>query len=145
MNAGAFWIALAALLVLAGIAVGTMVLILRIQRRDIMDDAQMDSWYVELWHIRLGYRIELRFDGVCVLGRASLCENACVPVEMDPTISREHCMLYEQEDILWAWNMSMVNPAAINGHRLNQPMQLKCGDRIELGNSVFLVTRIEQI
>ena len=64
---------------------------------------------------------------------------------MDPTVSREHCLLYEQDGMLMVWNMSAVNPAVINGYRLNTPAQLLAGDRLELGNSVYLVTRVERI
>ena len=141
----AFWIAVSVMLVFAAMAIAVMVLVMRLHQEEETDDQSGENWYVELWNIRQGYQVEFQFANTCILGRLSLFENASVPVQMDPTISREHCMLYEQDGALLVWNMSEVNPAAINGHRLNQPMQLICGDRIELGNSVYLVTRVERM
>lgn len=105
------------------------------------------NWYVELWNISYGYQVELRFTNTYVMGRMSLHDNIMGrrPMEFDPTISREHCMVYEQDGMLLAWNMSAVNVAMLNGYRLNQPAQIFPGDRLELGNSVFLITRVERI
>ena len=104
------------------------------------------GWYVEMWNIYYGYRVELRFASNIVLGRVVL-QNHIVgraPAEIDRTISREHCMFYEQDNMLLAWNMSAVNPMVINGYRSNVPVRLQPGDRMELGNSTFLVTRVER-
>ena len=98
------------------------------------------QWCVELWNIRYGFKIQLRFSGSLVVGRYDLYQDQAI--SMDTTISREHVLLYEQGENLWAWNLSSVNPAMVNGHRLNAPLQILPGDRLELGNSVFLITEI---
>ena len=54
-------------------------------------------------------------------------------------------MLYEQDGMLLIWNLSAVNPTVLNGYRINTPQRIVPGDRIELGNSVFLVTSVERL
>lgn len=148
MNEQIFWISLAIMIILCAMAIGAAVVFMRTTKpEDNRNHYEMNLWHVEMWHIRYGYQVDLRFMNTCTMGRAALAQ--CIvrnhPSQIDPTISREHCMFYEQGGVLLAWNMSAVNPAVINGYRLNQPVQLMPGDRLELGNSVFLVTRVERI
>lgn len=114
--------------------------------RDRSPAPTFPGWHVEMWNICHGYRVELRFESSIILGRLTL-RNYIVDqrsIEIDPSISREHCMLYEQEDTLLAWNLSAVNPMVVNGYRVNVPVCLQPGDRMELGNSTFLITRVER-
>lgn len=138
---------LLALLILCGVAAIAALLVRQERSRGGNGWDTSVYWHVELWDIRSGCQIELRFPHTCVVGRYSLYENTVGnrTAEPDTTVSREHCMLYEHEGILLAWNMSAVNPACINGCRICQPTQLLPGDRLELGNSVFLVTRVERL
>lgn len=147
MQTETFWIIISVIMVLGAMAIAATVLVMRNLQRDEGGYPNMGNWHVELWNICYGYQVDMRFANTCILGRATLYDHVVGrrPLETDPTISREHCMLYEQDGMLLAWNMSAVNPAAINGYRLNQPVQVMPGDRVELGNSVFLVTRVERI
>lgn len=142
-----FWISIAIVLILGAMAIAITILVMRIRSDEKSDFEGIQSWHVELWSICYGYQVDFRFTNTCIIGRMSLYEHATgrVPKELDTTVSREHCLLYEQDGLLLAWNMSAVNPTAINGLRLYQPVQLMPGDRIELGNSVYLVTRVERI
>lgn len=148
MDRELFWIILSTIIIMGVMVIASAVIIVNsgqpTRRRPRYNGI---NWYVELWNISYGYQVELRFTNTFVLGRMSLHDNITGrrPLEMDPTVSREHCMLYEQEGMLLVWNMSAVNPAVINGYRLNQPAQVLPGDRLELGNSVFLITRVERI
>ena len=101
-------------------------------------------WYVELWNICYGYVVQLQFSGAVVVGRESIYQysTGSVPPEPDCTVSMEHCMLYEQCGQIFAANMSVVNPTVINGRRANTPCTIHPGDRLELGKSVFLITRV---
>ena len=79
-----------------------------------------------------------------ILGRSSPYEwgSGPVPLEADITVSAEHCMLYDDNGTVRIYNLSAVNPALINGRRMSMPVQLNPGDRLELGKSVFMVTRV---
>ena len=148
MDRELFWILLALIITMGAMAIAAAVLIINSGSPQYRRSHSIGTnWYVELWNITYGYHVELRFTNTYVLGRMSLYDNILDrrPMEMDPTVSREHCLLFEQDGMLLAWNLSAVNPAVINGYRLNEPAQVLPGDRIELGNSVFLVTREERI
>ena len=146
MQGAVFWLVLILLIVFGAMAIAIAMLLTRADRNVRSTGYESSSWRIELWNISNGYRVDLHFVNTCVLGRMSIYQNIVEghPMEQDCTISREHCMLYEQDGMILIWNMSAVNPAAINGYRLNIPQQIVPGDRLELGNSVFLLTRVER-
>lgn len=140
-----FWISLCMIVILGAMVVASAVLFIQ-DKRNEETVAPASAWTVELWNILRGYRLVLRFENTCVLGRASIAvpDAGAHPGELDNTVSREHCMLYEQNGMLWVWNLSAVNPTVLNGYRVNVPQRIVPGDRIGLGNSVLLVTAVEQ-
>lgn len=146
MRQEVFWILLAMIVILGGMLITIAIMVLGDRKNeDAMQPPTM--WRVELWNILRGYRMELQFENTYIMGRASIAAlNGTVqPYMVDNTVSREHCMLYEQDGQLYVWNMSVVNPTVLNGYRMNAPQRLMPGDRIELGNSVFLVTNVSRI
>lgn len=146
MSESVFWIILAILAVITVMALAAVALILSSRKADDEDQTSEPKWAVELWNAQYGYRVGFYFEEACVLGRLSLCQNVIgdVPPVMERTVSREHCMLYGQNRILFAWNMSAINPTKLNGYPLSeQPSPVMPGDQITMGNSTFLVTRVE--
>ena len=146
MGEEVFVILLAVILILGIMAVAIVILLAGKNRQELWAP-ESTEWHLEMWNIYYGYRVEIRFVNTFILGRISLYESVVgrVPYVTDETISREHCMFYDQNGLLLVWNMSAVNPAGINGHRLNIPREVMPGDRLEMGNSVFLITRVERI
>lgn len=126
-------------------AVSLVIILSYMNQRECQNQSSGKQWIVELWNIRYGYKVELAFSNSITVGRYNLqpASFAGKPVPEDSTVSREHVLIYEQNKVLWMWNLSTVNPANINGHRLNEPHMLQPGNRIELGNSVFLLTNIK--
>lgn len=114
-------------------------------RRDRQPIWNRRQWYLELWNIQYGYKVCLNFENSITLGRYNLhpgpYSNQAIPE--DNTVSREHVLIYDQNGALWIWNLSTVNPAKINGFRLNEPQYVQQGKRLELGNSVFLITDVQ--
>jgi len=125
-------------------AVSLVIILSHMNQREQLIRQPGKQWHMELWNIRYGYKVELSFSNSITVGRYNLQPStfAGKPIPEDSTVSREHILVYEQNKVLWMWNLSTVNPAGINGHRLNEPKQLEPGMRIELGNSVFLLTNI---
>lgn len=117
----------------------------RLMRQEMRSHSEV--WKVELWNISHGYRVCFSFQNHCIVGREVLCnaDSADGVGYLDQTISREQCMLYENAGVLCVWNLSNANCTVINGYRLNEPRQLLTGDRLGMGNSTFLVTRLEKI
>lgn len=131
--------------IIAAAAVGILVVLNQDKRKSPAKASLSGGWHVELWHIQHGYPVNLEFSSSMVVGRNALCNTAAnlqmIPV--DRTISREHILLYGQSGSLWIWNMSEVNPVLVNGTRLNSPQRLLPGEQLKLGDSVFLVTRVD--
>lgn len=142
------WILAGALIIMiVTAAAAAVMLLLDAMERRKEQPQQFSLWKLELWNIAKGYCVNLQFRGSMVLGRNELFQVSGYQqqVEPDVTVSRQHCMLYEQEGYLLIWNLSAVNPADLNGHRINAPQYLRTGDKIKMGHSVFLVTRIEYV
>lgn len=110
------------------------------------EEEREKCWYVELWNVNENYGIHFVFPKSMVIGRYTLLKNTrCdVPVKEDTTISRNHILLYEQSSLLWMRNMSKVNMAVLDDHELVQPQQLRVGSRLKMGDSAFLVIRVEK-
>lgn len=146
MSTEVLWCLILCVFMVTVAAAAAVLVLSRLRERETLDDPAAWGWYLELWHIGRGYRVGIPFFNTAILGRISLTEYAdCFPPpEPDGTVSREHGMLYEDSGTVLFWNLSAVNPAVLNGHRVNSPRPLVPGDRIELGNSVFLVTRLER-
>ena len=134
-------VAIAAAIVVILIAVSVLAVFLLFNEKK---QPQCGLWYVELWNICHGYVVQLQFSGHTIVGRTSLLYYASgpVPTVPDVTVSSEHCMIFDQGGTLLIHNMSAVNPAVLNGRRLDFPTELKPGDRLEMGKSVFLITRV---
>lgn len=56
----------------------------------------------------------------------------------DNTVSRKHVRLTKAPEGIYLKNLSQVNPALVNDVEPNEPVLLKEGDRVQIGNSVFL-------
>ena len=143
------WIVMIAAIVVMCTALAVLVIVLcdRVRQNNIPPSYYSATWNVEMWNIGQGFCVNLVFSNNTILGR-NVIYSACPNVpqqELDRCISREHCMIYEQDGAIWVWNLSAVNPATINGIRLNIPRPLLPGNRLGMGNSTFLVTRVERI
>lgn len=82
-----------------------------------------------------GKILRLENDDQWVIGRDSeLCN---LPLE-DSTVSREHVFLRKAEDGIWVKNLSTINPILVNDEPFEQEILLKQGDRIKIGQNIFL-------
>lgn len=144
MNNFTLWIILGVSIVTIMMTCGSF-LILYFGKNDKPEHSVSGSWHIELWNIRYGYQVVLDFQNTKVVGRNNLYESfgSAIEQQIDATISREHVLFFEQAGVLWIWNLSTVNPAVVNGYLLNSPVQVYPGDRVEMGNSVFLITRVD--
>lgn len=64
--------------------------------------------------------------------------DTCDLVVEDSTVSRKHARLNKTADGIYIKNLSKVNPTLVNDEERTQPLLLKEGDRVQVGNTVFL-------
>ncbi|HEU0032454.1 MAG TPA: GGDEF domain-containing protein [Kofleriaceae bacterium] len=72
--------------------------------------------------------------GASVIGRAPNCEIKLV----DEGISRHHARLRHEGDKLFVEDMQSRNGTFVNGVRATKPVQLKEGDKLQIGRSTIL-------
>jgi class 3 adenylate cyclase len=81
----------------------------------------------------LGRRFALR-DREISIGRAPDCYVA-IP---DPSVSRDHAMLHQDDEGLTVSHRSQTNPTYLNGATIDEPSRLFDGDQIQLADRVVL-------
>lgn len=64
--------------------------------------------------------------------------DTCDLVLEDNTVSRKHARLNKTAEGVYLKNLSRVNPALVNDAELAEPVLLKEGDKIQVGNTLFL-------
>ncbi len=62
----------------------------------------------------------------------------------DSTVSRKHAKLYRSVDGIYLQNFSKVNPTLVNNEEQREPILLKEGDRVQVGETTFIFSE-EQI
>lgn len=82
-----------------------------------------------------GLIIDLQQGGEWVIGRDP--DSAEFVVD-DSTVSRKHARLTKSADGIHLKNLSRVNPTLINDERIEDSVLLKEGDRIQIGNTLFV-------
>jgi hypothetical protein len=65
-----------------------------------------------------------------------------LPIQ-DTYASSEHARLSAQDGIFYLEDLGSSNGTFVNGHRLGEPIVLRHGDRIELGDTVFRFEEME--
>lgn len=64
--------------------------------------------------------------------------DTCDFIVEDSTVSRKHARFTKTPEGIFLKNLSRVNPTLVNDEEKTQPTLLKEGDRVQVGNTVFL-------
>ncbi|MHB8439451.1 MAG: FHA domain-containing protein [Acidimicrobiales bacterium] len=76
-------------------------------------------------------------DDEVTIGRAAGC-GVCVE---DTYTSNIHARLFRRDAVLWIEDLGSTNGTWVNAVRLERPMALSRGDLVQVGGTVFEVTR----
>lgn len=82
-----------------------------------------------------GLTLNLEEGDLWVVGRDP--DTADFVVE-DSTVSRKHSQLTKAPEGIYLKNLSRVNPTLVNDKECEEPVLLKEGDRVQIGNTLFL-------
>lgn len=63
-----------------------------------------------------------------------------IVIEGEATISRQHCRFFKQGMMCYVEDMKSYNHTYVNGKMLQNPVQLKKGDCLRLGNLEFVIS-----
>jgi predicted component of type VI protein secretion system len=79
-----------------------------------------------------GERRETRIAGILTIGRSP---SVSIPLD-DKTLSREHTQVYPKDGKYFVRDLGSKNGTYVNGRLINQPTQIKHGDRVKVGPAV---------
>lgn len=77
-------------------------------------------------------------DGDATLGRGGGCT---VPLTFDTFVSQVHARVSERDGTLWIEDTGSTNGTYVNGERIDKPVKLGKGDRVQLGETVLEADR----
>jgi pSer/pThr/pTyr-binding forkhead associated (FHA) protein len=69
-----------------------------------------------------------------VIGR-----EGCEIVLPDPEVSRRHAALRSVGDGIGIEDLGSLNGTFVNGERISEPVALKAGDTVQLGNTIWRI------
>jgi hypothetical protein len=77
-------------------------------------------------------------EGEGTLGRGGGCT---VPLAFDTFVSQVHARVSERDGQLWIEDADSTNGTLVNSTRIENPIQLRRGDRVQVGDTVLQVDR----
>jgi hypothetical protein len=77
-------------------------------------------------------------DGEATLGRGGGCS---VPLTFDTFVSQVHARAFDRDGNLWIEDTGSTNGTFVNGTRIDQPVKLRRGDRVKVGETVLEAER----
>ena len=77
-------------------------------------------------------------DGDATIGRGGGC---AVPLTFDTFISQVHARAFDRDGTLWVEDAGSTNGTLVNGKRISEPMKLRKGDRVQVGETVLEAQR----
>jgi FHA domain len=77
-------------------------------------------------------------DGDVTIGRGGGC---AVPLTFDTFVSQVHARAFDREGNLWVEDAGSTNGTLVNSKRISEPMKLRKGDRVQVGETVLEAQR----
>jgi FHA domain len=77
-------------------------------------------------------------DGDVTIGRGGGCT---VPLTFDTFVSQVHARAFDRDGTLWVEDAGSTNGTLVNSKRINEPMKLTKGDRVQVGETVLEAQR----
>jgi pSer/pThr/pTyr-binding forkhead associated (FHA) protein len=82
---------------------------------------------------------ELRAHSPFELGRASGVD----VVVRDPEVSRRHARFTSSDGIVFLEDLASSNGTFLNGRRVNEPIEVRAGDAVDVGTTRILIRAVE--
>jgi hypothetical protein len=77
-------------------------------------------------------------DGEITIGRGGGCT---VPLTFDTFASQVHARAYDRDGKLWLEDLGSTNGTFVNGKQVREPVMLRRGDRVQIGETVLEADR----
>jgi hypothetical protein len=77
-------------------------------------------------------------DGEATIGRGGGCS---IPLGEDTFVSNVHARAFTRDGGLWIEDLGSTNGTSVGGKRLDEPRELRRGDRVQVGGTVLEARR----
>ena len=77
-------------------------------------------------------------DGEVTIGRGGGC---AVPLTFDTFVSQVHARAFDRDGKLWVEDLGSTNGTYVNGKPVSEPVMLRRGDRVQVGETVLEADR----
>jgi hypothetical protein len=77
-------------------------------------------------------------DGDVTIGRGGGC---AVPLTFDTFVSQVHARAFDRDGTLWVEDAGSTNGTLVNSKRISEPMKLRKGDQVQVGETVLEAQR----
>jgi FHA domain len=77
-------------------------------------------------------------DGEVTIGRGGGC---AVPLTFDTFVSQVHARAFDRDGKLWVEDLGSTNGTYVNGKQVREPVMLRRGDRVQIGETVLEADR----
>jgi hypothetical protein len=77
-------------------------------------------------------------DGEATIGRGGGC---AVPLTYDTFTSQVHARAFDRDGKLWLEDLGSTNGTFVNGQQLTEPVELRKGDQIKVGETILTAER----
>jgi hypothetical protein len=77
-------------------------------------------------------------DGEATIGRGGGC---AVPLTYDTFTSQVHARAFDRDGKLWLEDLGSTNGTFVNGEQLTQPVEVRKGDQIKVGETILAAER----
>jgi hypothetical protein len=77
-------------------------------------------------------------DGEATIGRGGGC---AVPLTFDTFTSQVHARAFDRDGKLWVEDLGSTNGTFVNGKQLTEPVELRKGDQIKVGETIMAAER----
>jgi hypothetical protein len=77
-------------------------------------------------------------DGDVTIGRGGGC---AVPLTFDTFVSQVHARAFDRDGTLWVEDAGSTNGTLVNSKRITEPIKLRKGDRVQVGETVLEAQR----
>jgi hypothetical protein len=77
-------------------------------------------------------------DGEVTIGRGGGCT---VPLTFDTFVSQVHARAFDRDGKLWVEDLGSTNGTYVNGKQVREPVMLRRGDRVQIGETVLEADR----
>jgi hypothetical protein len=95
-------------------------------------------WRLVVVHPEAARGQDFTVDGDATLGRGGGCT---VPLTFDTFVSQVHARAVERDGQLWIEDVGSTNGTFVNGERIERPVKLRKGDRVQIGETVLEADR----